>query len=89
LKNEDPLKSIEISNDNPAKLANIQQLLDRLERKDFQFYYCRLCECILSEGPPESATATAPEKKEVDKSATPLDTNNYGQIAANVGSTPP
>lgn len=78
MKNEDPLKSIEISNDNPAKLANIQQLLDRLERKDFQFYYCRLCECILSEGPLENSIATAPERKEVEKLANPLETNNQG-----------
>lgn len=49
LKNEDAQKSIELNDDDSAKLKAIKALLDRLESKELSFKYCRLCECILTD----------------------------------------
>lgn len=59
LKNEDTLKSIELSVDDAGQIKNIQTFLDRLEREDLQFHYCRLCECILPESGADGEGAAA------------------------------
>jgi len=49
-------------NDDPAQLANITQFLHMLESKDISLYYCRLCECILSDGSFEQTKDSLIEK---------------------------
>ena len=56
IKNEDGQKSIELNDDDPQKIKEIEQFLDRLESGELYFRYCRLCECILHE---ETASAQA------------------------------
>jgi hypothetical protein len=63
LKNEDPQKSIELNDDDPAKVKDIEALLDGLEKHELSFKYCRLCECILTG--PGAAQAPTPSLPEV------------------------
>lgn len=51
LKNEDLQNSIELNDDDPAELKLIEAFLDKIGEETLQFSYCRLCECILHEGP--------------------------------------
>ena len=64
MKNEDQLKSIELSDEDPVQIRSIQQFLDRLEVKDLSFHYCRLCECILSEDVMGEAQQLSDKKEE-------------------------
>lgn len=48
MKNEESQKSIELNDEDPENIKNIEQFLDRLESSELQFRYCRSCECILN-----------------------------------------
>ena len=48
MKNEESQKSIELNDEDPENIKNIEQFLDRLESCELQFRYCRSCECILN-----------------------------------------
>lgn len=95
LKNEDPQKSIELNDEDPAKVKTIEELLNKLEQMEVSFKYCRLCECILTDPNAVQPSSTAWTQSEAvaasDKGANTIDkpeTNSKSEALVNNAGSP-